>query len=76
MNDLQGNWGFGMGIGMTIFWLVVIAVIFLLVKQGINGYSGQAGKIPESPLKILEKRYASGEINQEDFESMKKELEK
>lgn len=76
MNDLHGNWGFGMGIGMTIFWLVVIAVIFILVKQGINGYSGQAGKKTERPLEILKQRYAQGEIDKDEFESKKKELEK
>ena len=76
MNDLHGNWGFDMGISMTIFWLVVIGFIFILVKKGIEVPSDQSEIAPETPLKILQKRYASGEINQNEFESMKKELEK
>lgn len=76
MNDLHGDWGFGMGVGMMIFWLIVIAVIFILVKQGIGGASDQSRNVSESPLKVLQKRYASGEIDKDEFESMKKELEK
>ena len=72
MYDLHSNWGLGMGIGMTIFWLIVIAVIFILVKQGIDGVSGQSKNVSESPLKVLQKRYASGEIDKDEFESMKK----
>ena len=76
MNDLHGDWGFGMGIGMTVFWLIVIAVIFILVKQGFDGASGKSKNVSESPLKVLQKRYVSGEIDKDKFESMKKELEK
>lgn len=72
MNSLD----FGMGFGMTIFWLVVIAVIFILVKQGIYGSSGQSGTVSEKPLEILKKRFAQGEIDEDEFERMKKELEK
>lgn len=65
-----------MGIGMTVFWLIVIAVIFILIKQGVDGASSRSGNISESPLKVLKKRYAAGEIDKDKFESMKKELEK
>lgn len=76
MNDLHSDWWGGMGIGMTLFWLIVIAVIFILVKQGMGWCSGHSGNASESPMKVLKKRYASGEIDKEEFESMKKELEK
>ena len=69
MND------FGMGAGMWIFWIVVIVFVVFVMKTMMNENSSQADKSEESPLKILEKRYASGEINQDEFESMKKELE-
>lgn len=71
MNTLD----FGMGFGMTIFWIVV-AVIFLLAKQGIYGSSGQSETVSASPLEILKKRYARGEIDKDEYESMKKELDK
>ena len=67
---------FGMGTGMWIFWIVVIALVVFVVKIMMNENSSQRNKSKESPMEILEKRYASGEINQGEFESMKKELEK
>lgn len=76
MNDLHSySWG-GMGIGMTIFWLIVIALIFILIKQGVDGTSSRSEDVSESSLKVLKKRYASGEIDEDEFETMKKELEK
>ena len=68
--------GTGMGIGMWIFWIVGIVAVLLVAKLMIVGSSNQSSMISASPLEILKKRYASGEINQEEFESMKKELEK
>lgn len=66
----------GMGIGMWIFWIIVVVAVVLVAKLMIVGSSNQSSMISASPLEILKKRYASGEINQEEFESMKKELEK
>jgi putative membrane protein len=66
----------GMGIGMWIFWIIVVVAVVLVAKLMIVGLPERSGKTSETPLEILEKRYASGEINQEEFESMKKELEK
>ncbi len=66
----------GMGIGMWIFWIIVVVAVVLVAKLMIVGLPERSGKTSETPLEILEKRYASGEINQEKFESMKKELEK
>ena len=68
--------GTGMGFGMWVFWIVGIVAVLLIAKLVLVGSSGQTGVNPESPLKILQKRYASGEINQDEYESMKKELEK
>ncbi|PCJ88852.1 MAG: electron transporter RnfE [Thiotrichaceae bacterium] len=65
-----------MGFGMWIFWIVLIVIVVFLAKMMMGGPSGQPGVNPESPLNILQKRYASGEIDKDEFESMKKELEK
>ena len=66
--------GFGMGFGMWIFWIILIVVVVFLAKMMIGSSSGQPGVKDESPLDILQKRYASGEINQDEYERMKKEL--
>ena len=68
--------GTGMGIGMWIFWIILSVVVVYLAMMMIGGSSRQLEANAESPFKILQKRYASGEINQDEYESMKKELEK
>ena len=68
--------GTGMGIGMWVFWIVGIVAVLLIAKLVLLGSSGQSGASLEGPLKILQKRYASGEIDKDEFESMKKELGK
>jgi uncharacterized membrane protein len=77
MMKMMGSWPFswfGMGFGllyMVLFWGLIIWLIVWL----INKYSKQTGKI-ESAMEILNKRYAKGEINKKQFESMKKEINK
>lgn len=63
----------GGGLGMWLFWIVLLVVIIILVKMilPLNNNSVSA----ETPLDILKKRYAKGEIDQETYESMKKTLE-
>jgi putative membrane protein len=71
------HWGYGWGMGvggwtlMVIFWVLVILVIFYLLRN--IGAKPQGG---ETPLDILKKRYAKGEINREEFERMKEDLKK
>lgn len=65
--------GFGMGIGMWLFWIVLILVVFAIARFMMTGSSDTS---TESPLQILEKRFSRGEINKDEFESMKKELDK
>ena len=65
----------GMGIGMWLFWIALIVVVVLVVKL-LNGGSSQSGTASESPRTILEKRYARGEIDKDEFEEMRKELKK
>ncbi len=70
------NWGFnGMWLNW-IFWLVIIGLIVWLILTNGKRYNTEKN-IPfdnETPLDILKKRYARGEINKEQFEQMKKDL--
>jgi putative membrane protein len=70
--------GAGMGGGfMWIFWLLIIFVIILLVKASSGNSASnekRANEQRETPLDILEKRYARGEIDEEEFQRRKKQL--
>ena len=68
-------WGGGMWFGW-IFWVVLIGVIVWLLINQSNRYKYVDRINPhlESPLDILKKRYARGEISKEQFEEMKKDI--
>ena len=57
------------------FWILVIAGIVLLIVWLVR-HPGryERGIGEESPLDVLRKRYARGEISKEEFDRMKKDL--
>ena len=63
----------GMGYGWIV-WLIIIAVIIWVIFQFKGDSRGHYYKSSESPLDILKKRFANGEINKDKFEKMKKDL--
>ncbi len=69
-------WDGGMWFGW-IFWLIIIGIIvWLLINQSKrNRNQDQVKPHIETPIDILKKRYAKGEINKEQFDQMKKDLE-
>jgi putative membrane protein len=73
----NGGWtGSGMGIGMWIFWIVLIVVVVLLVRTVASGRTSLPSPRQETPLDILKARYARGEIDEEEFQRRRRELEK
>ena len=70
-----GLWGGGMGIGMLLFWGLIIAAIVVLVR-GFGARSG--GSEPrlreKTALDILRERYARGEIDKTEFEQKRSDL--
>lgn len=73
------NWGYGMGWGWSIimiaFWIaVIIGIIFLIRWVVLSTDRRHDTKAEDSSLEILQKRYAKGEINKEEFEEKKKDL--
>ena len=69
----EGGW---MGAGMWLFWVFLIIVIVVLVKTMTGSSSDSVRERHDSPLEILKSRYARGEIDEEEFERRRKELEK
>ena len=78
-NGPGGNWGhmMGYGYGGGFMWLIVLVLVgvviyFLLQTSKLKGSDGST---TETPLDILKKRYAKGEIDKEEFDRKKKDLE-
>lgn len=72
----MGN-GYGMGFGgifMWLFWILVIIGVVWLVKLMIGGGAGDSSS-QRSALEILKERYARGEIEREEFEQKRRDLE-
>jgi len=87
---MWGNWGYGPGFGfgwifMVIFWGLIIWGIVALIRHNSGGCCGMGGhdhgahnmgdSKKNSALDILKERYAKGEINKQEFEEKKKDLQ-
>jgi putative membrane protein len=76
-----GGWGpmmhYGFGYGGMFMWIIFLIVIGLLIYFIVQAQKtkGQTPTHNESPLDILKKRYAKGEIAREEYERLKKDLE-
>lgn len=64
----------GMGFGMWIFWIVVVLIVVLFIRLLMSAENLQSRTSSETPMDILKKRYAKGEIDEEEFEHRRKEL--
>ncbi len=75
---MMSGWGMGFGffgwLMMFLFWILIIAAVVLGVRWFIDQGKLKGSSVEETPLDILKKRYASGEIDKEEFESMRGEL--
>jgi len=61
---------------LFLFWGLVIYAVFIIVRGSKSQNRGRIETEPhETALDILKKRYARGEINKEEYEQIKKELE-
>ena len=76
---MMHGFGFGIGgfLGMILVWGLLIAGSIWLVKvlfSGGKNQSRQNSDQTEQVIGILNKRYALGELNREEYELMKSDL--
>lgn len=72
-NMMNGNdWGWGLL--MMTFWILVVSAIVVLIVRGTYTHDGSDSN-PSTALDIAKQRYAKGEINKNEFEQMKKDLQ-
>ncbi len=84
---MMGNWGeyggWGMGFGlvfMIAFWLLIVAGVVALIRWLLQSQTGRdqgAADRPrdKTPLEIVQERYARGEIERDEYEQKKRDLE-
>ena len=73
MGWMGGMFGIGMMFMMLFFWILVIAALVLGVRWLRSEGKEQRN---DSALGILRQRYARGEINKEEFEAIRGDIEK
>lgn len=71
-----GGWGMGFGIVfMVLFWALVILGIAALIRWLLTQSSPGRRSRDKTPLETLQERYARGEIDREEYEQKKHDLE-
>ena len=77
MSGMGGN-GFGMGGGgsmMFLFWIVILVALFFGIRWIMSNSANKRNDIDgNDALRILENRYAKGEIDRQEFEEKKQDL--
>ena len=76
MMDNTTSMFFGGGF-MWILWVLLIVLLVMGLVKGL-GSSSDSDKPSQddSPMETLKKRYAQGEIDEEDFKRIRKTLER
>ena len=70
---MNGGFGF-MGGFMWIFWIAIIVGVLFFVRWVFQQSRPVEGKLEESSLELLKRRYARGEIDKEEFVQKKKDI--
>lgn len=78
MYDHNGYMFFGGGF-MWLVWLVLLVIVVIVIKAVMTDSSNRNDSTEaqkETPLEILKRRYAAGEIDDEEFDRRRKNLVK
>ncbi|HEC19030.1 MAG TPA: SHOCT domain-containing protein [Gammaproteobacteria bacterium] len=78
--NLTSGMGWGMGFGgliMVLFWgLIIFAIVAIVRWLSGGGGDNDAGRSKQkTPLDILQERYARGEIDEQEFQEKRRNLE-
>jgi putative membrane protein len=76
MWDMGHGWGWWMGLGsiwMVGFWAVIIWAVFTLRARWMGGHD-RVSTSEGTALEILERRYARGDVSDEQYETMRARL--
>ena len=74
MSGWRMGYGFFGWLMMLLFLILIIGAVVLGARWFMNEGKQEVSRKDETPLDILKKRYASGEIDKKEFETMKRDL--
>jgi putative membrane protein len=65
---------------MLLFWGIIITLVFFAVRSLIRSSESSGPRVVhpterQTPLEILQERYARGEINRQEYKEMRGDLE-
>jgi putative membrane protein len=60
-------------LGGVVLWMVIAAIVVVIIVAIVGGSKTGTG-VRETPLDILKKRYAQGEISKQEFDKIKKDI--
>lgn len=71
------GYGFGGGMGglMPLLFMGVLVFVAVWIVRSLQGRHESRGETPPSALDVLRRRYATGEIDREEYLRIKKELD-
>lgn len=79
---MMGGFGFGWGILMLLFWVLIIGGVVLLAARLLERNPSTMGpgnqdrnSSGDRALDILRERYARGEITKEQYDQMRRDLQ-
>lgn len=67
-----GGWGFGI-----LFWVVILGVVVLAIRWAVwrrPDDTAEGTTRHETPLEVLQKRYARGDLSKEEYEQKRRDL--
>ena len=73
MGNYPSYYNYGYSSMWNILWIIFLIVAIIFVIWIIYKLTRKA-KEPKSPINILQRRYAQGEISKKQYEDMKKEI--
>lgn len=68
MHDFSDGQLWGMHVLWWILWIFLIGLLFILLSPALRS------RTRETPLRILQRRFAAGEISTEEYEERKRRL--
>lgn len=69
-NDDWHEWGHGaiwMGIANFLLWALLIGAVVFVVTRLLRNFNNSPIAKKESPLEILDRRLANGEVSKDDY---------